>query len=53
MVGFRPGIHLSIFKSPVAPTKYLCLDCGYIEEWIDNDLYLKMIKEKNASTGHS
>ena len=37
-------IRLSIFKA-IQVTRYLCGNCGFSEEWIDNDEDISKIKE--------
>ena len=47
--GYGPGnnIQLSLF-SQILVTKYVCCNCGFIEEWIDNPHDLAKIKNEYA-----
>ena len=47
--GYGPGNNIKVgFISQVKPSKYICVNCGYIEEWIDDSGDLQKIKKSSV-----
>jgi hypothetical protein len=44
-VGNNIMIGMTIFNA-IKVTRYLCCNCGYCEEWVDNKDDIKKIREK-------
>lgn len=44
--GVGNNVPVGGFKGTVNVTRYLCCNCGYTEEWIDNEKDIKKLEEK-------
>jgi hypothetical protein len=45
-IGSIAGNNIQVGGGRVPVTRYLCGNCGYIEEWLDSEVNLQNIKKK-------
>ena len=45
---YSMGKEIRVGRIQVTLTRYVCLGCGYIEEWVDSPELLQKLKEEHA-----
>ncbi|GAA3234270.1 hypothetical protein ACFO1B_23815 [Dactylosporangium siamense] len=48
--GSGNNIQIGVWSTPIPVSRYVCLNCGFAEEWVDAPQHLAKLREKFGPT---